>query len=161
MWIQSEDGFLIVFTNDMFIVEIMRTKLVIADGVSLVVSELIEWVLFDDSVVRTKFLLRLGSKIRIWLGAKIGNDYGLSHRRSGGKSYGKRLGWVFGRYFGVILKSVPNLFLFWIYSRWNIQKSCWLQYFILRACSNFLCMSCILLALRWVKYCIFALFQRH
>ena len=48
-----------------FIGELPMTRLVRADGVSLYVSEITEWVSFDVSVDGSKYLLRLRSEIRI------------------------------------------------------------------------------------------------
>ena len=86
MWIQSEDGVLSGLANVMtlgFIKEILIRRMVVVDGVSLFVSEIIQWVYFDVSVDGAKDLLILGSYIIIWFRSNKGNDDGISLGRSG------------------------------------------------------------------------------
>ena len=80
-----------------FIWDLLSTILVISDVVSLVFSEIIEWVYVDASDDGAKYLLRLGSEIIISFVSNIGNNDGLSLVRSDGTSYGKRPGGGFGR----------------------------------------------------------------
>ena len=93
--IQSEEGFLSVLTDVMapdLIGEMLIKILSISDGVSLVLSKIIEWVSFDVSVDGAKYLPRLGTEIRIWFVSNLGNDDSLSLGRYGGTSYGKKPG---------------------------------------------------------------------
>ena len=56
----------------------------------MVVSEIIQWVSFGVSVYVAKYLLILGSDIRILFIIKLGNYDGLSLGSYDGKSCGKR-----------------------------------------------------------------------
>ena len=70
--------------------QIILFILVIEDGFSLVVSEIIEQLYFYVYVDVLKYLLRLGSEIIIWFSSKINNNDVLSLVIYGGTSYGKR-----------------------------------------------------------------------
>ena len=90
MWIQNEEWFLAGLTNVTtkgFIIELLRTRLIIAYEVSLVVFEIIEWVSSDVSGDGDKCLLRLGSS--------GGTSDGKSRERYGGTSDDKRPGGEF------------------------------------------------------------------
>ena len=81
-----------------FVLELLRTILIRVDGVSLVFSEIIEWVYLYVSDNGAKYFLTLGIEIRILFGSTIGNDNWLSLVSYGGVSYYKRPGGEFVRW---------------------------------------------------------------